>query len=336
MVFMQGANRVLDKSITDSADGTERTLSLYGVSTTEELINLAVLVTSGAPGLANNTMKINNLAAMPIKVFDGNSMVDAADGWISVNQLYFLTFDGTQFIVFPLGASQNSNQSNFNIYVLPDAVLGLTSSSTSEEITTAFGGPDGISNFINALQNNTIIISTHQSEANESMLSSIFTYGRIVDRSTDGGLVYDRISYVVSDSNSVVSVKSLSFVRSYNSEGVYNSYNSVSVYSSSLNLADADSIIDQNKIQHFAVNSSYISIADIPFGTYQVDADNTNVQTVLGLPGSIGKYGRLEVKPMGVNSDHKLFIFYTESYDAGYTIAIRKVTEELGSWTTIG
>lgn len=336
MIFMQGENRVIDKSITDSADGTERTLSLYGVSTIEELINLAVLVTSGAPGLANNTMKINNLTAMPIKVFDGNSMVDTADGWISINQLYFLTCDGSQFIVFPLGASQNSNQPNFNIYVLPDAVLGLTSSSTSEEITTAFGGPDSISNFINALQNNTIIISTRQSDASESMSNNIFTYSRIIDRSTVSGLIYDIISYVISTSNSNVSVKYLLFVRSYNSEGVYNSYNRVSVYSSSLDLADADSIIDQNKIQYFAANSSYTSITDIPFGTYQVDADNTNVQTVLGLPGSIGKYGRLEVKPMGVNSDHKLFIFYTESYDAGYTIAIRKVTEELGSWTTIG
>lgn len=158
MIDMLGNNRILDKVATESGTANARTLSLYGVSSLSNLVNFYVLVRASITGQAGTTtIKVNELATGPLKIMKNGILVDPEDNWVTVGQLYMLTYDGTQFIAFPFNEKPDSNSDIKTLTVGP-AFINLTTSSTAEEIATALGGADAEQDFINALSGDFNII----------------------------------------------------------------------------------------------------------------------------------------------------------------------------------
>ena len=151
MIDMLGNNRILDKVATESGTANARTLSLYGVSSLSNLVNFYVLVRASITGQAGaTTIKVNELATGPLKIMKNGILVDPEDSWVTVGQLYMLTYDGTQFIAFPFNEKQEATSDIKTLTVGP-AFINLDTSSTAEDIEEALGGADAEQEFINAL-----------------------------------------------------------------------------------------------------------------------------------------------------------------------------------------
>lgn len=162
MIF-RGNTRLFDKPEQELETSTETTrlLTIDGVNALTDIAGKIIPIIAKADGDANATLNINSLGAKDLMYYDNSGITNVVDDWITYGQLYLVIYDSNNdyFIMF-----------NF-IHILPDTVtevynvngniLNLTSSSSAEDITTAFGSTDAESNFISAIQTNKVITLTN-------------------------------------------------------------------------------------------------------------------------------------------------------------------------------
>lgn len=100
-----------------------------------------------------------------MKLIKDSGKKDPDAAWINIGELYVLTYDGADFIAFPLTGNQNSTPlPDDNTFVVPRAVLSsLDSSAGMSEITEAFGGQDAVSAFVSAILSGAPIVVDHGS-----------------------------------------------------------------------------------------------------------------------------------------------------------------------------
>ena len=158
MVLFQGNKRLLNDLFEEDSATTSsnRVLNIYGISSYDDMTNTIITVKAIELGEANATIKINNLAEKPIKMFVDGSLDVTYDNWIDTNQVYLLTYNKTDdsFIAFPIASLGSAPSPTIDVPVLsiPDNILNLTSSSTEEEILAAFGDTDAMSRFASAIE----------------------------------------------------------------------------------------------------------------------------------------------------------------------------------------
>lgn len=139
MVLFQGTNRILDKvEIEDSnSTATVRILNIYGVTSYNNLDNCIFNIKSANNGVDGaTTLNINNLGAKPIKYYDNGVLKNPTNKWVSIGQTYQVVYYGNNFILVNKPVSEDTDIEN---YYIPDDIISLTSSSTTQEIKTAYG-----------------------------------------------------------------------------------------------------------------------------------------------------------------------------------------------------
>lgn len=169
MVIYKGNKRIFDKVFEEpnTSAGDIHTLSITGVTAYSDLANVVLTVISNATGLANATLNINNLGAINIKkINQGGVAVNVESNWVLAKQVYSVIYQNNSFIIV-----SNSSSDLGTLDLGPD-VLGLTSSSTAQEIENALGGSEY---FINDLLQNKILTIT-ESENRKIMVNYFIKY----------------------------------------------------------------------------------------------------------------------------------------------------------------
>lgn len=169
MVIYKGNKRIFDKVFEEpnTSAGDIHTLSITGVIAYSDLANVVLTVISNATGLANATLNINNLGAINIKkINQGGVAVNVESNWVLAKQVYSVIYQNNSFIIV-----SNSSSDLGTLDLGPD-VLGLTSSSTAQEIENALGGSEY---FINDLLQNKILTIT-ESENRKIMVNYFIKY----------------------------------------------------------------------------------------------------------------------------------------------------------------
>lgn len=138
MVVFKGTQRIFDKIIEEDSTSTSqnRVISLYGVTSYEDIAEVAIQVISSFRGEVSTNIKINNLGSLPLKMLnkDGIELL-VEDNWVVPNQVYTIMYKNGSFILL----SYNFYNINYT-YELPEDILTLTSSSTSADIENIFDG----------------------------------------------------------------------------------------------------------------------------------------------------------------------------------------------------
>jgi len=218
MVLFKGTQRLLDAPIIEnSSDAAAREIEIYGITNYNELLHKTVHILSNAHGTsAQCTMNVNSLGAKSLKTYKNGIKVDLFDGWIAINQVYAITYDGTDFLVSHINPEEQDN-STVEIFHTSSMILDLTNESTSEEITQAFDGEENIANFQNALstQQHVIIDISNSMGTGDYNCCYQFT-GLLTPDSTE---TVDLISYVDTNNNKLIT---MTFTR-----GTGNTYSSV-------------------------------------------------------------------------------------------------------------
>ena len=169
MVIYKGNKRIFDKVFEEpnTSAGDIHTLSITGVTAYSDLANVVLTVISNATGLANATLNINNLGAINIKkINQGGVAINVESNWVLAKQVYSVIYQNNSFIIV-----SNSSSDLGTLDLGPD-VLGLTSSSTAQEIENALGGSEY---FINDLLQNKILTIT-ESENRKIMVNYFIKY----------------------------------------------------------------------------------------------------------------------------------------------------------------
>lgn len=155
MIDILGDKRVLDYLVIESGTSTARTISLYKVTSLSELTNFIILVKASSAGqAAATTIKINNLDAKSLKLNINGAKVTPDYEWIGAGEIYALTYDGEDFVAFPINSKSSSPSTGSEFFDIPEQIIGLTTSSTAEEIATALGGNDYEQLMVSAIANN--------------------------------------------------------------------------------------------------------------------------------------------------------------------------------------
>lgn len=229
MIDILGDKRVLDYLVTEGGTSTARTISLYKVTSLSELTNFIILVKASSAGqAAATTIKINNLDAKSLKLNTNGAKVTPDYEWIGAGEIYALTYDGEDFVAFPINSKSSSSESNVYEMNLSNFVT-LSESSTAEDITNAFGGEDEIAAFKSALNYGTITGYTN-SEMNNTKHTCVLQNSGISSDSP-----YDTVCFVLvndgsgSSMSAVVGAITFAFRRGENNE-----YTAVEVLSNRL------------------------------------------------------------------------------------------------------
>lgn len=171
MIF-KGNKRIFDSAIEESSESTalNRKINILGFnSDINEIENVPINIISIFNGVSGETtLQLNNNDNLKFPIYFLNSTELAIispnyNNWVYKNQIYTVyyksNFNG--FICIPPNINMNIN--NDTLY-LPSGILSLTNSSTTEEITTAFGGVENLKGFRNAIINNKKIVISNSAE----------------------------------------------------------------------------------------------------------------------------------------------------------------------------
>lgn len=119
MVIFKGAKRIFDKVVkeTNASTSQNRVISLYGVTSYEDIAEVAIQVISSFRGEVSTNIKINNLGSLPLKMLnkDGVELL-VEDNWVVPNQVYTIMYKNGSFILL-------SN----NIFNITEILTDLTS-----------------------------------------------------------------------------------------------------------------------------------------------------------------------------------------------------------------
>lgn len=258
MIF-RGNTRLFDKPEQEltTSTGTAKLLTIDGVNTLTDIAGKIIPIIAKADGDANATLNINSLGAKDLMYYGNSGITNVVDDWITYGQLYLVIYDSNNdyFIMF-----------NF-IHILPDTVtevynvngniLNLTSSSSAEDITTAFGSTDAESNFISAIQTNKVITLTNLT--NYETLIPI-KYNSVTSDNTN---VTDTI-VILDVSNS--QIKTLSFTRTTSTF----TYTAVTVTTTPISGGSGGGVTEK-QVQ---------SMIDESVGTINTELDNINGEVV--------------------------------------------------------
>lgn len=155
MIDILGDKRVLDYLVTESGTSTARTISLYKVTSLSELTNFIILVKASSVGqAAATTIKINDLDAKSLKLNTNGAKVTPDYEWVGAGEIYALTYDGEDFVAFPISGKSSSPSTGSEFFDIPVEIINLDTSSTAEEIATALGGNDYEQLMVSAIANN--------------------------------------------------------------------------------------------------------------------------------------------------------------------------------------
>lgn len=156
MILFKGDTRIFDKPIKEDSTSnmSARVLTIEGVKNYTSIINNIIPIQAYLKGLGTATININNLGAKSLKAYINGSKSELPDNWINTNQIYYICYDGIDFIVSGI---ELSSDNSLGISYIPKSVLNLTNSSTSDEILTAFDDEDTMKSFISAISTRDII-----------------------------------------------------------------------------------------------------------------------------------------------------------------------------------
>ena len=258
MIF-RGNTRLFDKPEQEltTSTGTAKLLTIDGVNALTDIAGKIIPIIAKADGDANATLNINSLGAKDLMYYGNSGITNVVDDWITYGQLYLVIYDSNNdyFIMF-----------NF-IHILPDTVtevynvsgniLNLTSSSSAEDITTAFGSTNAESNFISAIQTNKVITLTNLT--NYETLIPI-KYNSVTSDNTN---VTDTI-VILDVSNS--QIKTLAFTRTTSTF----TYTAVTVTTTPISGGSGGGVTEE-QVQ---------SMIDESVGTINTELDNINGEVV--------------------------------------------------------
>lgn len=156
MILFKGDTRIFDKPIKEDSTSnmSARVLTIEGVKNYTSIINNIIPIQAYLKGLGTATININSLGAKSLKAYINGSKSELPDNWINTNQIYYICYDGIDFIVSGI---ELSSDNSLGISYIPKSVLNLTNSSTSDEILTAFDDEDNMKSFISAISTRDII-----------------------------------------------------------------------------------------------------------------------------------------------------------------------------------
>lgn len=156
MILFKGDTRIFDKPIKEDSTSnmSARVLTIEGVKNYTSIINNIIPIQAYLKGLGTATININSLGAKSLKAYINGSKSELPDNWINTNQIYYICYDGIDFIVSGI---ELSSDNSLGISYIPKSVLNLTNSSTSDEILTAFDDEDTMKSFISAISTRDII-----------------------------------------------------------------------------------------------------------------------------------------------------------------------------------
>lgn len=264
MIF-RGNTRLFDKPEQEltTSTGTAKLLTIDGVNALTDIAGKIIPIIAKADGDANATLNINSLGAKDLMYYGNSGITNVVDDWITYGQLYLVIYDSDNdyFIMF-----------NF-IHILPDTVtevynvnsniLNLTSSSSAEDITTAFGSTDAESNFISAIQTNKVITLTNLT--NYETLIPIKYNSTTADVAVVGETPSVKDTIVILDvSNS--QIKTLSFTRTTSTF----TYTAVTVTTTPISGGSGGGVTEE-QVQ---------SMIDESVGTINTELDNINGEVV--------------------------------------------------------
>lgn len=205
MVLMQGAKRVFETPTVEDASSTSsaRAVSIYGVSSYDDILNSIIHIRSLVGGIEGvTTININELGAKNIKIYKLGSKQNLPGNWTSIGQIYTIYYDGTDFILS--GNYDNSSSSEYNVYEMNlSNFVTLSESSTAEDITNAFGGEDEIAAFKHTLNYGTITGYTN-SEINNTKYTCIFQNNGVSSESPN-----DVVCFAIVNENSGNSISAI-------------------------------------------------------------------------------------------------------------------------------
>lgn len=202
MILMQGSDRILNKPLGEQSGSTNQAklLSIYGITSYTQLtkIPLTIFCTTGSATYIN--INVNSLGVKSLKY---QGLTEIPNGIINTGSIYTIVYDGTNFILQGNSSSSSGNE----IITIPDTILSLTDSSTSTDITTAFGGQAKMLAFMNSLESPNLIYITGTTGFSENTILKISS--NVI---TEGGVStqYDKIQVILPDTKKL---KTLTFSR---------------------------------------------------------------------------------------------------------------------------
>ena len=167
MVFMKGTSRMFETpNVETSVSSTTRTVSIYGVTSYNSIINCIIPIKSMAGGYSGtNTININSLGTKYLKGYKNGIKTNLQDNWVSANQIYFIYYDGTDFIVFNSNIPADSASSSAYIFSTEDSTdLFVTYANadglalSQQDIDNIIGGASLEQDFMDAITNNKFMV----------------------------------------------------------------------------------------------------------------------------------------------------------------------------------
>lgn len=120
MVLMRGNKRVFETpSEETSSSGSVRTVSIYGVTSYNDLYNCIISIKSNAVGMTGtNTLNVNSLGVKNIMTYTNGSKSVLPDYWISAGQIYQVFYDGTDFVLLNSNSGSTSQQQSVVLFTI--------------------------------------------------------------------------------------------------------------------------------------------------------------------------------------------------------------------------
>ena len=139
MVLMKGTKRVFETpNVETSNSGSIRTVSIYGITSYNDILNCIIPIKSNAVGISGaTTLNINNLGAIDIKYYKNGvkSPIDITN-WVAIGQIYYVYYDSTDFVLLINISSSSGGTSGINILSVSDLSLLVAGTYTSTQFNS--------------------------------------------------------------------------------------------------------------------------------------------------------------------------------------------------------
>ena len=166
MVVFKGNKRIFETpNVETSVSPDTRTVNIYGVTTYNDILNCIIPIKSMANGVGTaSTININNLGTKSLKGYKNGSKSDLPQNWVSINQIYFVYYDGLDFIVLNNNIQADTVASDVYIFSTEDGSSlfdtyydAVDVGIDKLEIDNIIGGADMEESFMEAVTNNKIM-----------------------------------------------------------------------------------------------------------------------------------------------------------------------------------
>lgn len=361
MVLMQGTKRIFETPTVEDSSSTSsaRVVNIYGVNSYDDIVNSIIPIRSLVGGIEGAaTININELGAKNIKIYKSGSKQNLPGNWTSIGQIYTIYYDGTDFIL--AGNYDNSGSSDSIVYEMNlSNFVTLSESSTTEDITNAFGGEDEIAAFKRALNYGTITGYTN-SEMNNTKHTCVLQNSGISSDSP-----YDTVCFALvndgsgSSMSAVVGAITFAFRRGENNE-----YTAVKVLSNRLaditdigysipaTLLDLSTVSEETILEafggeeqvelfkqamlggtHMTVNNEYVVIFTETSSTkdtfvFYNPSSTSTTKVELLKSESTGKYGNITITVTPLATSNSV----NESINTKVASIIEALPEQISAW----